>query len=63
MTAYNEIHLPSDRLRPNYLRDVVSAGINCRRVSVHLSVTSRCSTEMAKRIGSHKQRHTIAQRF
>jgi len=27
--------------------------ISCRRVSVCLSVTSRCSTEMAKRIGSH----------
>ena len=30
-----------------------SAFISCRRVSVCLSVTSRCSTEMAKRIGSH----------
>ena len=29
--------------------------------SVCLSVTSRCSTETAKRIGSQKQHHTIAQ--
>ena len=41
---------------------VVSAGISCRRVSVCPSVTSRCSTETAKRgiSGSRKLRHTIS---
>jgi len=28
---------------------LVCAGISCRRVSVHPSVTSQCSTETAKR--------------
>jgi len=33
-----------------YQRDAIaSAGIGCRRVSVRPSVTSRCSTETAKR--------------
>jgi len=32
-------------------------------LSVCLSVTSRCSTETAERIGSRKQCHTIGQGF
>jgi len=41
MTATLCIFLPTRRY--------ASAGINCRRVSVRLSVTSRCSNETAKR--------------
>jgi len=33
----------------------------CVCLSVCLSLTSRCSTKTAKRIGSHKQHHTITQ--
>jgi len=35
----------------------------CVCLSVCLSLTSRCSTKTAKRIGSHKQHHTITQRL
>jgi len=43
-----------------YASAVLAMGL-CLSVCLSVSVTSRSSTKTAKRIGSHKQHHTIAQ--
>ena len=52
--------LPRDAMIARYMLGPVSARLSICQ-SLRLSVTSRSSTKTAKRIGSHKQGHTIAQ--